>query len=169
MVKTEPIPTVLSAVTSPPMARARSRLMARPRPTPREAVAADPPAASGTNGEKMRCSWSASMPIPSSRTRMRARSPSESQRIDHSARRRELDPVREEVQQNLLQPIRIGHGGDVVAASGNEPHARVRRLHANQTLGARYRAADRNGARVHLNAPRLEPGKFEDVVDHRHL
>jgi len=38
IVKTEPVPAVLSAVTSPPMARARSRLMARPRPTPRAVV-----------------------------------------------------------------------------------------------------------------------------------
>ena len=36
MVNTDPAPSVLSAVTSPCIARARSRLMARPRPTPRD-------------------------------------------------------------------------------------------------------------------------------------
>ena len=46
--KTEPTPIVLVAVTSPPIARARSRLIAKPRPVP--PVGTEPGARSCTNG-----------------------------------------------------------------------------------------------------------------------
>ena len=65
--KVEPTPTSLRACTSPPMSRARRRLMASPSPVPPCArVSVMSPC---TNGSKIGCSQSAGIPVPVSSTR----------------------------------------------------------------------------------------------------
>jgi hypothetical protein len=63
----EPTPTSLRTVMSPPMRRARRRLMARPSPAPPCARVSDMSAC--TNASKIGCSRSLGMPIPVSSTR----------------------------------------------------------------------------------------------------
>ena len=65
-VNTLPAPGVLSAVRSPPMPRARSRLMARPSPTPSCGRVCR--WSTCTNGSKIVASFSGAIPIPVSRT-----------------------------------------------------------------------------------------------------
>src|SRR5690348_7772291 len=65
-VNVEPLPSVLATVRSPPIARARSRLIARPSPVP--SVGREYPVSMRTNGSKMFSNLSAGIPRPVSRT-----------------------------------------------------------------------------------------------------
>jgi hypothetical protein len=114
-VKVLPTPGVLSTVRSPPMPRARSRLIASPSPTP--ACVRVSRWSACTNGSKMRSSASAAMPAPVSRTWSRTRPPSAraARRTRHLdaprhavARLGELDRVAEQVEQDLLQLLPVG-------------------------------------------------------------
>ena len=118
-VKVLPWPGVLSTRISPPSSRAISRLIDRPRPVPPYLRLVVPSAC--WNASKMSCCLSFAMPMPVSRTSKAITPPSTrssvrlANRRSFSARRivsvtpprsGELERVRQQVLEDLLQPLR---------------------------------------------------------------
>ncbi len=109
-VKVLPSPGALTTSIDPPSSRAISRLIVRPRPVPPYLRLVVPSAC--WNASKMSCCFSTGMPMPVSRT-ANARTPSPCSRAARWTRQRhaaaggELEGVREQVLQDLLQPVDV--------------------------------------------------------------
>ena len=95
--KFDPRPTELSTVRSPPIARARSRLIDSPSPTPCALLACDG---------------------------------------DPAAGRRELDRVRQEVEQDLLETVGVRRDGQIARAIVDSPESAYPRNQAEGVSGA---------------------------------
>ena len=97
----DPTPSVLAAVMSPCIARARSRLIARPNPVPSRVLVSVRPTC--TKGSKIASSFSNGMPDPVSRTSSAMRPVHDlTGQLDRTAGLRELDGVGNEVDHDLL-------------------------------------------------------------------
>ena len=147
------------------MARARSRLIARPSPTPECARVC--PSSTCTNGSKIASSRSAGMPTPESTTRIVARSPSP----DASTRMRaavagELDRVADEVDENLFEPMPIGaHRYRVRREAAATARCASCPPAARRAAPTPRRPRQRHELHLHAHTTRLEAREVEDVVD----
>ena len=171
--KVEPRPGWLETTISPPSSRAISRLIARPRPVPpylRLVV----PSACWKASKMMRC-LSSAMPMPVSVTESAIQSRPGAQRRAlggadperDAALFGELEGVREQVAQHLLQPLRVGAHGRRQGAVDLDQEVELALL-GDLPEGALHVVAEVAEADLgDLEADRagLDLGEVEDVVD----
>ena len=177
--KVLPVPGVLTSRISPPSRRDSSRLIARPRPVPPYLREVEPSAC--WNASKMICCLSGEMPMPVSETEnaitwlaWRSSSLSADQplvgagdRERHRALVRELERVRQQVLDDLLQPLDVGDQRLRQRLLDVDPEVEVLRLGevAEAPLDRAVQVVDAHLADVDRDRARLDLRQVEDVVD----
>ena len=165
-----PFPSSLRTSMSPPIARAKRRLMVKPRPVPPNSRVTE--LSAWTNESKIEFSLSAGIPIPVSITSKAIFALPGEAISRHTIRTLpwpvNLIGIADEVDQQLLQPQRVGEdaGRHAVSGTGTStpvPFSRARTRVRDSTQDRISCSAQ--GMRLISIAPRFDPGEIEDVVD----